>query len=31
KNNVVPFIRAINVDFMNQYPAWYQEPMSRYA
>ncbi|HHS0112419.1 TPA: phage/plasmid replication protein, II/X family [Salmonella enterica subsp. enterica serovar Bareilly] len=31
KNNVVPFIRAINVDFMNQYPSWYQEPMSRYA
>ncbi|HHO0376790.1 TPA: hypothetical protein ACRR6V_004893 [Enterobacter hormaechei] len=27
----MPFIRAINVDFMNQYPAWYQEPMSRYA
>jgi len=31
KNNVVPFIRAINIDFANQYPTWYKEPVSRFS
>jgi len=31
KSNVVPFVRAINIDFGNQYPSWYSHPVSRYA
>lgn len=31
ESNVVPLVRFINVDFSNQYPAWYNEPVSRYA
>lgn len=31
KNNVVPFVKAITIDFGNQYPHWYSEPVSRYA
>lgn len=28
-SNVVPLMRIINVDFKNQFPAWYQEPVTR--
>ena len=31
ETNVVPLVRFINVDFSNQYPAWYKEPVSLYA
>ena len=30
-SNVVPFVKFINVDFSNQYPSWYREPVSLYA
>lgn len=29
-SNVVPLIRMINIDFKNQVPSWYKEPVSRY-
>lgn len=31
RDNVVPLMRIINIDFKNQYPSWYSEPVSRYA
>ena len=31
ESNVVPLVRFINIDFANQYPEWYQEPISLYA
>lgn len=30
-SNVVPLIRMINIDFSNQVPTYYQEPVSRYV
>lgn len=30
KNNVVPIIRVIDIDFSNQCPEWYTEPRSFY-
>jgi II/X family phage/plasmid replication protein len=30
-NNVVPLLQIINVDFGNQFPDWYVEPVSQYA
>ncbi len=29
--NVVPMIRFVDVDFSNQYPDWYVEPVSRFV
>lgn len=31
RDNVVPLMRVINIDFLNQKPSWYSEPVSRYA
>lgn len=31
KNNVIPFIQLVNIDFQNQVPDWYVEPISRFA
>lgn len=30
-NNVVPLLQVINIDFSNQRPDWYQEPVSQFA
>lgn len=30
-NNVVPLLQVINIDFANQRPEWYQEPVSQFA
>jgi len=30
-NNVVPLLQVINIDFANQRPDWYQEPVSQLA
>lgn len=30
-NNVVPLLQVINIDFANQRPDWYQEPVSQFA
>ncbi|OTL64146.1 DNA replication protein [Acinetobacter baumannii] len=31
KNNVIPFVQLVKIDFQNQVPDWYQEPESRFA
>ncbi|MBJ9987009.1 DNA replication protein [Acinetobacter sp. S40] len=31
KNNVIPFVQLVKIDFQNQVPDWYQEPISRFA
>ncbi|WP_440607467.1 phage/plasmid replication protein, II/X family [Acinetobacter baumannii] len=31
KNNVIPFVQLLKIDFQNQVPDWYQEPESRFA
>lgn len=31
KNNVIPFVQLIKIDFENQLPNWYEEPVSRFA
>lgn len=31
RNNIVPLLRFINVDFNNQLPDWYQPPVSKFA
>lgn len=31
KNNVVPLLRFVQVDLSQQFPDWYQVPVSRYA
>lgn len=31
KNNVVPMLRFVQVDLGQQFPDWYQTPVSRYA
>ncbi|BFM35343.1 hypothetical protein PT23B2_12790 [Acinetobacter towneri] len=31
KNNVIPFIQLVKIDFQNQVPDWYVEPISRFA
>ena len=31
KNNVIPFIQLVKIDFQNQVPDWYEEPVSRFA
>lgn len=31
KNNVIPFVQLVKIDFQNQVPDWYQEPQSRFA
>lgn len=31
KNNVVPLIQVINIDFNNQRPSWYVEPVSLFS
>ncbi|MCU4321916.1 phage/plasmid replication protein, II/X family, partial [Acinetobacter bereziniae] len=31
KNNVIPFVQLVKIDFQNQVPEWYQEPVSRFA
>jgi II/X family phage/plasmid replication protein len=30
-SNVVPLLQVINIDFSNQRPGWYQEPVSQFA
>ena len=30
-NNVIPLLQVINIDFANQRPEWYQEPVSQFA
>ncbi len=31
RTNVIPIVKMISVDFNNQYPDWYKEPVSRFA
>ena len=31
KNNVIPFVQLVKIDFQNQLPHWYEEPVSRFA
>lgn len=31
KNNVIPFIQLVKIDFQDQLPDWYVEPTSRFA
>ena len=31
KNNVIPFIQLVKIDFQNQLPDWYVEPKARFA
>lgn len=31
KNNVIPFVQLVKIDFENQLPDWYQEPVSRFS
>lgn len=31
KTNLIPILRFIQVDFKNQHPDWYQEPVSHFA
>ena len=31
KNNVIPFVQLVKIDFQNQLPSWYEEPVSRFA
>lgn len=30
KNNVIPFIKLVEIDFNQQLPDWYQEPVSQF-